>query len=121
MKIAIPTRQGFVEDHLACCESYTIFTIDEKFNIIEREIVYASEADCCAESPVARLRQTGVSVVLAGDIESSLYTRMTGFGLEVHRNFHGVVDNVVKSYLDKMISDKGELSKTTLHHHHINN
>ena len=36
MKLAIPTRDGRVDDHFGHCDHYTIFTIDGK-QIISRE------------------------------------------------------------------------------------
>jgi predicted Fe-Mo cluster-binding NifX family protein len=102
MKIAIPTSQGFVDDHLACCECFTIYTIDDSFNIISQEDFRPSEAGCCIVSPAARLRQNGVDIVLAGNIDGPVYTRMMGFGMEVVRNHYGEANRVVKNYLEKL-------------------
>jgi predicted Fe-Mo cluster-binding NifX family protein len=102
MKIAVPTYQGFVDDHLACCESFTIYTVDEYFNIILQEDFRATEKGCCIVSPAARLRQNGVDIILAGNIDGPAYTRMMGFGMEVIRNHYGEADRVVKNYLEKL-------------------
>jgi predicted Fe-Mo cluster-binding NifX family protein len=102
MKIAVPTSQGYVDDHLACCECFTIYTVDDDYHIISCENFRPSEAGCCVVSPAARLRQQGVTVVLAGNIDGPVYTRMLGFGMEVVRNHHGEADNVVRHYLDKL-------------------
>ena len=69
MKIAVPTSQGYVDDHLACCECFTIYTIDESHHIVSKESFYPSQAGCCVISPAARLRQNGVDLVLAGKVD----------------------------------------------------
>jgi predicted Fe-Mo cluster-binding NifX family protein len=102
MKIAVPTRQGFVDDHLACCEYFTIYTVDDFFNIVLREDFKPSESGCCIVSPAARLRHHGVDIILAGNIDGPAYTRMMGFGMEVVRNHYGEADRVVKDYLEKL-------------------
>jgi len=121
MKIAVPTRQGFVDDQLACCEYYTIYTIDERHKIISRETVFPEMGSCCSLNPAARLRQKGVSIVLAGNIESSLYTRLTGSGMEVYRNFHGETDKVVKSFIHQFIEGDCEYCRLNDQPDHLNN
>jgi len=121
MKIAVPTRQGFVDDYLACCECYLIYTVDDDLQVVSREPYYPIPGGCCADSPVARLRQSGVSVILAGNVESSLYSRMTGFGLEVHRNLHGDADRVVRDFLGSLDSGAWHLDKNSLQEDHLNN
>ena len=102
MKIAVPTSQGYVDDHLACCECFTIFTIDDSYHIVSQEDFRPSEKGCCVVSPAARLRQNGVDVVLAGNIDGPAYTRMLGFGMEVVRNHYGEAEKVVLNYLEKL-------------------
>jgi predicted Fe-Mo cluster-binding NifX family protein len=117
MKIAIPTTQGFVDDHLACCECFTIYTVDDALNIVSQENFRPSENGCCVISPAARLRQNGVDVVLVGNVDGPAYTRMMGFGMEVLRNYHGETDMVIRNYLKKL----SKVEDRYKHRTHLNN
>ena len=108
MKIAVPTRQGYIDDHLECCESYTIYTVNEDMEITAKDVIYPFEVGCCMANPAIRLRQCGVTQVLAGSVEDSVYDRMTGFGLEILREFHGMADQVVNKYLGKMLANSNK-------------
>ena len=36
-KIAIPTREGMIDDHFGHCAYYTVFTLDEQNQVIYQE------------------------------------------------------------------------------------
>ena len=67
MKIAVPTRDGRVDDHFGHCAYYTIF------NIIDGKVAdvtkMASPQGCGCKSGIAPvLKQMGVAVMLAGNM-----------------------------------------------------
>lgn len=51
-KIALPTRNGLIDDHFGHCEFYTIFTVDEE-NRISRTQVLPSPQGCGCKSDIA--------------------------------------------------------------------
>ena len=51
-KIALPTRNGLIDDHFGHCEFYTIFTVDEE-NRIARTQVLPSPQGCGCKSDIA--------------------------------------------------------------------
>ena len=66
MKIAVPTRDGHVDDHFGHCAYYTIFdVIDRKvINVIKM----ASPEGCGCKSGITPVfRQMGFVVMLAGN------------------------------------------------------
>ena len=67
MKIAVPTRDGNVDNHFGHCAYYTIFDIvDGKVVNVSK---MASPEGCGCKSGIAPvLRQMGVMVMLAGNI-----------------------------------------------------
>ena len=67
MKIAVPTREGRVDDHFGHCAYYTIFNvIDGRVEGISK---MASPEGCGCKSGIAPvLRQMGVTVMLAGNM-----------------------------------------------------
>ena len=67
MKIAVPTRDGKVDDHFGHCAYYTIFeVIGGKVTNVSK---MASPEGCGCKSGIAPvLRQMGVAVMLAGNM-----------------------------------------------------
>ena len=70
MKIAVPTREGRVDDHFGHCAYYTIFdVIDGKVTNVSK---MASPEGCGCKSGIAPvLRQMGVVAYLAGNIKDN--------------------------------------------------
>ena len=70
MKIAIPTREGAVDDHFGHCDHYTIFTIEN--NILSTKETLPSPQGCGCKSNIAYdLQKMGVTVMLAGNMYSN--------------------------------------------------
>ena len=67
MKIAVPTRDGRVDDHFGHCAYYTIFdVVDGKVVGVSK---MASPEGCgCKSSIASLLRQMGLMVMLACNI-----------------------------------------------------
>ena len=43
-KIAIPTREGMIDDHFGHCAYYTVFTLDEQNQVIYQELLKVAVA-----------------------------------------------------------------------------
>ena len=67
-KVALPTRNGAVDDHFGHCECYTIFTLDADRRIAGRQTLPAAEGcGCKSDGPVEEV----VAAYLAGRIADS--------------------------------------------------
>lgn len=67
MKIAVPTRDGHVDDHFGHCAYYSIFDVID--GQIAGKSKLASPEGCGCKSGIAPvLRQMGVTVMLAGNM-----------------------------------------------------
>ena len=75
MKIAVPTRDGRVDDHFGHCAYYTIFNIiDGKISEVSK---LASPEGCGCKSGIAPvLRQLGLPEIW--DKELRMYLRLRG-------------------------------------------
>ncbi len=107
MKIAVPTRDGRVDDHFGHCAYYTIFdVIDGKVCNVSR---MASPEGCGCKSGIAPvLRQMGVSVMLAGNMGEGARNVLGSQRIEVIRGCSGDVEEVVTAYLAGNLKDNGE-------------
>lgn len=120
MKIAIPTRNNQVDGHFGHCEYYTIFTINED-KTIEGSQVMESPQGCGCKSDIAfLLQETGVTLMLAGNMGQGALHNLNSFGIEVVRGCSGNVNDVVMDYLSEKISDSGASCEHHEHHQHGN-
>lgn len=107
MKIAVPTRDGVVDNHFGHCDHYTIFTIEDK--TIVRTETLPSPQGCGCKSGIAKdLQQLGVEVMLAGSMGEGALRKLTEHGIKVVRGCSGDVESVVKGYLTGFILDSGK-------------
>ena len=108
MKIAVPTRDGRVDDHFGHCAYYTIFDIiDGKVAGISK---MASPEGCGCKRRIAPVhRQMGVTVMLAGNMGQGSKNVLEAQRIEVIRGCSGDVEELVASYLDGKVKDNGEV------------
>ena len=107
MKIAVPTRDGVVDNHFGHCDHYTIFTINDG-EIKMKEILPSPPGCGCKQGIVFVLRQKGVQVMLAGNIGEGAKNVLEAQRIEVVRGCSGDVDELVREYLSGNISDNGQ-------------
>lgn len=106
MKIAIPTRDGRIDDHFGHCHHYTIYTIEDK-KIIASEELPSPEGCGCKSSIAADLQQMGVDVMLAGNMGDGALNKLAMHGIKVIRGCKGDIEVAVRSYLAGFILDTG--------------
>ena len=107
MKIAVPTREGRVDDHFGHCAYYTIFeVVDSRIVNVSK---MASPEGCGCKSGIAPvLRQMGVTLMLAGNMGQGAKNVLEAQRIEVVRGCSGDVEELVKSYLAGNVSDNGQ-------------
>jgi predicted Fe-Mo cluster-binding NifX family protein len=117
MKIAVPTRDNNVDEHFGHCEYYTIFTVNEN-KVIEKSEILPSPQGCGCKSNIAGvLQQTGVKVMLAGNMGTGALNVLNGHGIQVYRGAAGDVHKLVEAFLNGNIQDSGEGCHHHNHHH----
>lgn len=105
MKIALPTRDGNIDDHFGHCDHYTIMTIDDDKNIVERERMDSPEGCGCKSDIAPVLADKGVKVMLAGNMGQGACNILTGVGIEVIRGCSGDIEEVAAKWLAGEIKD----------------
>ena len=107
MKIAVPTRDGRVDDHFGHCAYYTIFEIAGGKVVGSTKM--ASPQGCGCKSGIAPiLKQMGVTVMLAGNMGQGAKNVLEAQRIEVVRGCSGDVDELLQEYLSGNISDNGQ-------------
>ena len=106
MKLAVPTRNGRVDDHFGHCDHYTIYTIENK-QILSREDMPSPQGCGCKSGIAADLQRMGVEVMLAGNMGEGALNKLSSHGIKVVRGCMGDIDAVVSGYLAGFILDSG--------------
>lgn len=107
MKIAIPSKNNFVEDHFGQCENYTVFTIGNNKKIESVELVPSPQGCGCKSNIAAVLQQKNVSIMLAGNMGAGALNVLNSYGIKVYRGCSGNVQELVESFLNGHIEDSG--------------
>ena len=107
MKIAVPTRDGVIDDHFGHCAYYTILEIENN------EIVNSSRLDSpqgcgCKSGIAADMEAMGISVMLAGNMGEGAKNKLESHNIKVVRGCRGNIEMVVRAYLIGLIKDSGE-------------
>lgn len=67
-KIAIPTREGMIDDHFGHCAYYTVFTLDEQNQVIYQERLDSPEGCGCKSNIASVMQEMGITLMLAGNM-----------------------------------------------------
>jgi len=70
--IAIPTRDGMVDDHFGHCAYYTIVTINEQNQVLKQERMDSPEGCGCKSNIASVMQEMGITLMLAGNMGMSL-------------------------------------------------
>lgn len=109
MKVAIPTTRGnVVDEHFGHCEVYTIFSIDDNNKIIGHTILPSPQGCGCKSNIAGVLQQTGVKVMLAGNMGGGALNVLNNYGIDVYRGCSGDVRLLTENFLLGKITDSGE-------------
>lgn len=118
MKIALPvTNSNQIDDHFGHCESYSVYTINDKNEITDVKNIPSPQGCGCKSNIASVLANEGVTVMLAGGIGGGAINVLNYSGIEVIRGCSGDANKIVKMYLAGKINDSGETCSHHEHHH----
>lgn len=107
MKIALPSNQDMVDAHFGHCEYFTVFTTDEKNQIVKVEKVMSPVGCGCKSDIVHTLSEMGVSMMLAGNMGEGAVNVLNSHGIGVLRGCSGDVRTVAEQWLAGNLEDSG--------------
>jgi len=107
MKIALPSCGNRVDEHFGHCEYFTVFTVNEKNEIVAEEKVSAPDSCGCKSNIAQTLAQMGVRMMLAGNMGQGAVNVLGGCGIDVMRGCTGGVREVAEHWLAGSLQDSG--------------
>jgi predicted Fe-Mo cluster-binding NifX family protein len=118
MKIAVPVNEDKqIDGHFGHCESYNLFTISDKKEIVEINTLDSPQGCGCKSNIASVLASDGVSVMLAGGIGGGAINVLNSYGIQVIRGCSGNAIEVVKLYLAGLVEDSGSSCQQHDNHH----
>lgn len=106
MKIALPTRDGKIDDHFGHCDHYTIVEVENR-EIISRTTLPSPQGCGCKSGIAADLEKMGVELMLAGNMGEGAKNKLESHNIRVIRGCRGDIEAVLKGYLTGFILDSG--------------
>ena len=107
MKIAVPTRDGVIDDHFGHCAYYTIFEVEEN-KIVATARMESPEGCGCKSGIAADMEAMGIELMLAGNMGEGAKNKLESHNIKVVRGCRGNIEMVVRAYLIGLIKDSGE-------------
>ncbi|MGB3008343.1 MAG: NifB/NifX family molybdenum-iron cluster-binding protein [Chitinophagaceae bacterium] len=107
MKIVVPVRGTFVDEHFGHCESFAIYTINENKTITEKEILPWNDGCGCRSNAAGVFSENGVTVALVGGLGNGALLHLQHKGIKVYRGASGIADELVKDFLNGYVEDSG--------------
>lgn len=107
MKIALPSNGNEVDSHFGHCQCFTIFSVDDKNEIVSEETMTPPPGCGCKSNVVPQLASMGVTVMLAGNMGLGAVNVLASHGIKVVRGCAGNVRDVTRGWLAGKIQDMG--------------
>lgn len=108
MKIAIPTRDGVVDDHFGHCAYYTVVETSDN-GVLSSSTLDSPEGCGCKSNIASKMQEMGITVMLAGNIGEGAINKLSSHGIEVIKGCKGDVMQLAQDYLDGKIVDNPQV------------
>ena len=105
MKIALPTRDGQIDDHFGHCDHYTVVTVNDEQRIVFKERMDSPQGCGCKSDIAPILAEKGVKVMLAGNMGQGALNILKKAGIEVVRGCSGPIEVVLEKWLAGELKD----------------
>ncbi len=98
MKVAIPARNGNVDNHFGHCESFRIYELDDSKNILAESSMKSPESCGCKSDLASDLAKEGVNLMLAGGIGQGAINKLQLAGIQVLAGFSGSLESALNQW-----------------------
>ncbi len=105
MKVAVPTRDGQVDDHFGHCDHFTIFTVEDG-KVVSREKLESPEGCGCKSNIASELKEMNVTVMLAGNMGQGAVNILGSNDVQVVRGCSGDIDVLVEKWIAGEVKDQ---------------
>lgn len=106
MKIAVPSRDGLVDEHFGHCKEFLVFRAEGDKLVVEPTIP-SPEGCGCKSGVAADLARAGVSHLVAGNMGDGAVRVLGAHGIAVIRGASGEAATAAHAFLKGALADSG--------------
>ena len=106
MKIAVPSRNGMVDEHFGHCKEFLVFRI-EGSELVAEPAIPSPQGCGCKSGVAADLARAGVSHIVAGNMGDGAVRVLGAHGIAVLRGASGDALTAAKAFLSGELADSG--------------
>lgn len=107
MKIAVPARDGRVDEHFGHCKEFRVFRT-EAGSVVEEAAIPSPEGCGCKSGVAAILAKAGITHLVGGNMGEGALRVLTSHGITVVRGAQGDPEAAARSYAAGMLADTGK-------------
>lgn len=100
-KIAVPTIGNLLDEYLEHCEVFTLYTLDESFTTVEKELLYTPEGCDCKNNIPLIMQNKGVTVMLVFKVPDHAEQVCSKYGIKLIYGYSGEIQAVVDAFANK--------------------
>ncbi|MCQ2551427.1 MAG: dinitrogenase iron-molybdenum cofactor biosynthesis protein [Clostridia bacterium] len=90
MRIAVPFKDGNIDQHFGKCEEMKIYEVVDK-KVVETEVISSVEPEF--------LKAIGITTIIAGGMGPSKIEKIEGLGIDLYVGAFGEADKAVEDFL----------------------
>lgn len=106
MKIAVPSRDGLVDEHFGHCKEFLVFKVEGN-RLVPEPTIPSPEGCGCKSGVAADLARVGVSHLVAGNMGEGAVRVLGAHGISVIRGATGDATVAAQAFLDGTLADSG--------------
>jgi len=106
MKIAVPSRDGLVDEHFGHCKEFLVFRA-EGDKLVAEPTIPSPEGCGCKSGVAAELARAGVSHLVAGNMGEGAVRVLGANGIAVIRGASGDAKSAAQAFLSGSLADSG--------------
>jgi len=107
MKIAVPSREGFVDEHFGHCKEFLVYKVGEDGSLVEEPIVPSPEGCGCKSGVAGDLAAAGVTHMVAGNMGDGAVRVLGSRGIAVVRGASGSARAAAEAFARGALTDSG--------------
>ena len=107
MKIAVPSRDGLVDEHFGHCKEFLIFRVDGE-NLVEEQAIPSLEGCGCKSGVASVLARAGVTHLVAGNMGQGAVHVLEAQGIAVVRGASGQAKATAEAFAKGVLADSGK-------------
>jgi predicted Fe-Mo cluster-binding NifX family protein len=106
MKIAIPARNGLVDEHFGHCKEFLIFRLEDG-KLVPEPAIPSPESCGCKSGVAADLARAGVTHLVAGNMGEGAVRVLGAHDIAVIRGASGDARAAALAFADGLLADSG--------------